>query len=191
MAFILLVAILVLGAAFLITRTGASPAHFDWSSTPSSKSNNSGGAINPATGLPMISGEAHGFDVAGNAYGFDDRAWDLSHHDTIDGALDDFGTGVQDTGWPSDSMAPWGMDHMFGNDTTASHDFTSNIFCINPATGLPMVSDSMVGFDLGGNAYGTSNDILGHDDVFGSGTGIDSHGFSDSFNSAGSDTDWT
>ena len=49
-----------------------------------------------------------------------------------------------------------------------------------------MISDSEVGFDVGGNPYGFSNDDLSvHQDSFGSGFG------SHSLDHFGSDTDWT
>lgn len=192
MAIFLLAAIVVLGVAFLITRRNSSAAHFDWSSRPGSSSNDGGGTINSAPGFPMIPAEAHGFDVAGNAYGLDDKTWGLGHHNKVSDAYDDFNPMDQDSSWLSDSMNLRGIDNIFGNDTTAYHDFKSHHIYVNPATGLPMISDSTAGFDVGGNSYGTSNeDMFGHHDAFGSGMGIDSHAFNDSFNSSGSDTDWT
>lgn len=192
MAIILLSAIVVLGIAFLVTRRASSSAYFDWSSRPGSRSSDGDGAINPATGLPIISAKAHGFDVAGNAYGLDDKTWGLGHHDTVSDTYDDFNTMDQDSSWPSDSTNLCGIDNIFDKDTTANHDFKSHHIYVNPATGLPMISDSMAGFDVGGNSFGTSNaDMFEHYDAFGSGMGTDSHGFNDSFNSSGSDTDWT
>ncbi|MFT7771644.1 hypothetical protein [Roseateles sp.] len=67
------------------------------------------------------------------------------------------------------------------NDT---FDSNSSLPVINPATGLPMVGDSIGGVDVGGNLYGTqSSDMFGSDHAFGSDT-FASHSFSsDDFNS--------
>src|SRR5690554_2645664 len=66
------------------------------------------------------------------------------------------------------------------NNSFSDDTFISSSTDFNPATGLPMVSD--YGIDVGGNVYGTNNDIL-FDDSLSSGIGIDS-GFDDSFSSS-------
>lgn len=78
--------------------------------------------------------------------------------------------------------APRGWDDAFG----------SPAMVINPATGLPMVGDSMAGIDVGGNLYGTSShDMFSTDHSFGSDS-FSSHSFgTDHFGggSSGSGTD--
>lgn len=73
--------------------------------------NERGSTINPATGLPMVSGDASGVDVAGNPYGFDhDDYWgtsDLGGIDTLHGS--EIGTMPEtlfgDHSWQSSSFS--------------------------------------------------------------------------------------
>lgn len=88
-----------------------------------------GGWVNPATGLPMAFGGPHGFDVAGNPYGFDNsddfdsmRSIDTEGYGDGRGAFgleDDFGSsfGASDFGSGSDwcgSIGSGGMDDHCG-----------------------------------------------------------------------------
>lgn len=94
-----------------------------------------------------------------------------------------------DGGW-----SDWGD---FGSACSSSLSWESPCFghttagpCINPATGLPMMSDSMAGLDVGGSAYG-----FNHDDSWGShdmldGGSQETAGSHDSWNSIGSGSDW-
>lgn len=93
--------------------------------------NDRGLCINPATGLPMTSGSPIGFDTQGNRYGF-------SNQETSAPLIE---TEMSSVHWPiwEDTEPSW-----------HTHE-------INPATGLPMVSDSIGGVDIGGNQYGCSS----------------------------------
>lgn len=73
----------------------------------------------------------------------------------------------------------WFSD-LFGNSDDINSYFTN--FGVNPATGLPMMDDSMI--DAGGNSYGT--DL--NDDSATFTSAFDDNGFSsdDSFSSSGS-----
>lgn len=63
--------------------------------------------------------------------------------------------------------------------------------CINPATGLPMMSDSMAGLDVGGNAYGfTHDDTWNNQDLF-DGGGLGAGGAHESWGSQDSGGDWS
>lgn len=62
--------------------------------------------------------------------------------------------------------------------------------CINPATGLPMMSDSMAGLDVGGNAYGFSHDDTWNSHELFDGGGLDAGGAYKSWGSQGSGGDW-
>lgn len=135
----------------------------------------------------MMSKGPHGFDVAGNWYGFDDQASSMER-DAIDDPFDEFSS-VRG-GWPSDAMTTIGMDQA-GTSPMASDFLDSAHACINPATGLPMISDSTAGVDVGGNPYGfNDNDSFNHLDSIGSSGGFDSFHSDDSFSSFGSGSDW-
>lgn len=163
---LLLIAVIVLAAILLIGFIGSSEGIPTATGESDDESGDGAHWFNPATGLPMMSNGPHGFDVAGNWYGFDDQASSMDRHDALADPFDDFSS-VRG-GWPSDAM-------------TDSHHI-----CINPATGLPMISDSEAGVDVGGNPYGFQNDDLFSDhDSFGSGFDNDSHSH------FGSGTDWT
>ena len=62
--------------------------------------------------------------------------------------------------------------------------------CINPATGLPMMSDSMAGLDVGGNAYGFSHDDTWNSHELFDGGGLDAGGAYESSGSQSSGGDW-
>ena len=163
---LLLIAVIVLAAVFLIGVIGLSEGTSTATGESDDEPSDEAHWFNPATGLPMMSKGPHGFDVAGNWYGFDDHASSMDRHDALAGPFDDLSS-VRG-GWPSDAM-------------TDSHHI-----CVNPATGLPMISDNEAGVDVGGNPYGFRNDdLFSHHDSFGSGFDNDSH---DHF---GSGTDWT
>lgn len=87
--------------------------------------------INPATGLPMTSGSPIGFDMQGNPYGFSNQ---------------EINAPLIESEMPSVRWPIW-------EDTEPSRHTHE----INPATGLPMVSDSIGGVDIGGNQYGCSS----------------------------------
>lgn len=110
----------------------------------------------------------------------------IDHH-SISGPFDDLGNGVRDAVWTNDPFTlgiPGQPAAMSSSDDLCDHRV-----CINPATGLPMISDSEVGFDVGGNPYGFSNDELFTDNDS-SASGFDSSSSSDSFGSFGND-DWS
>lgn len=108
------------------------------------------------------------FDVVGGAFGLDDDLWPIDRHYELSGPFDDLAVGVRATGWPSDAIALDEPNRAVGMDM--ADDFLVHRICINPATGLPMVSDCEAGFDVGGNPYGFSNDDLcGHHDSLGFG----------------------
>ncbi len=108
------------------------------------------------------------FDVVGGASGLDEDLWPIDPHYEQGGPFDDLAVGIHAAGWPSDSIALDEPSHAVGMDM--ADDFPVHRICINPATGLLMVSDSEVGFDVGGNPYGFSNDDLsGHHDSLGFG----------------------
>lgn len=114
-------------------------------------------SINPATGLPMLLDGPGGFDIDGNMWGFDDETLSMHRH-------------------PADRLL---LDGAFGDHSSGPR--------INPATGLPMISDSPASFDVGGNPYGSrSDDVFSHDSPFGSDFGSGSHGISDFHDSFGS-----
>lgn len=74
------------------------------------------------------------------------------------------------------------------HDASPTWDDTSgsspSLPVINPATGLPMVGDSIGGVDVGGNLYGTqSSDLFGSDHAFGSDPFASNSFSSDDFNS--------
>ena len=59
-------------------------------------------------------------------------------------------------------------EHDAGHSWDDAFGASPSMPVINPATGLPMVGDSMGGVDVGGNLYGTqSNDMFGSDHAFG------------------------
>ena len=162
---LLLIAVIVLAVVFLIGLIGSSEGASTATGESDDEPDDEAHWFNPATGLPMMSKGPHGFDVAGNWYGFDDHASSMDRHDALAGPFDDLSS-VRG-GWPSDAM-------------TDSHHI-----CVNPATGLPMISDNEAGVDVGGNPYGfRTDDLFSHHDSFGSGFDNDSH---DHF---GSGTDW-
>ncbi len=181
---LLLIAVIVLAAVLLIGFIGLSEGTSMATGESDDEPDDEAHWFNPATGLPMMSKGTHGFDVAGNWYGFDDHATSMDRHDALAGPFDDFSS-VRG-GWPSDAVTAIGMDQTLSADPMASHFIDSHHVCINPATGLPMISDSEAGVDVGGNPYGFQNDdLFSHHDSFGSGFDSDSHSH------FGSGTDWS
>ena len=67
-------------------------------------------AYNPASGLPMVSGESSGVDVAGNLFGSS-----ASNHDSVNPA----------TGLPMVTGDSFGVD--LGGNTFGTNDFSSGI----------------------------------------------------------------
>jgi|GEM_PF-959313 len=141
------------------------------------------------SGLPSTLGGLDGLDIAGSAFGLTDESWLINRHHDIDDPTDDSSNGVRDAAWSGDPFVIEGIGLAVG--IGPGDDFPVHRSCINPATGLPMISDSEAGFDVGGNPYGFRNDDLYSHDSFESGFGSDSHGFNDSFDHSGSGTDWT
>jgi len=171
---LLLIAVIALAAVLLIGFIGSSEGIPAATGESDDESGDGAHWFNPATGLPMMSKGPHGFDVAGNWYGFDDHASSIDRHDALAGPFDDFSS-IRG-GWPSDAMTASGMDQTLGASPMASNFLDSHHTCINPATGLPMNSDSEAGVDVGGNPYGVQNDdLFSHHDSFGSGFDDDSH----------------
>ncbi|MBQ91878.1 hypothetical protein [Marinobacter sp. SS5-14b] len=87
-------------------------------------------------------------------------AWLEQTEPTIDDAIDaDYSLPLRDS--DAVSYGSYDDDAMFYEDR-----YQSTVFDINPATGLPMVNDSIGGIDVGGNPYGY--DLSSHDDIFSS-----------------------
>ena len=115
-----------------------------------------------------------------------------------DGAWSDF---VDTEGDPSvlghDWDGGWSDWGDFGSASSSSLSWESPCFghltagpCINPATGLPMMSDSMAGLDVGGSAYGFNHDdSWSSHDMFDGGC-PDAASSHDSWSSPGSGSDW-
>ena len=143
-----------------------------------------GRVFDSASGLPSTLECLDGFHVAGSAFGRDDGPWPIDRHHEMSGLFNDFSRSVGDAAWLSDPFALDDPGHAVG--IGMGDDFLAHRTCFNPATGLPMISDSEAGSDVGGNPYGFSNDDMSaHHDSFGSGFG------SDSLDHLGSDTGWT
>lgn len=178
---ILLLAGIIFGVACLILDRAR---HQDHSSAESEEDIGSVRMVDSGSTLPVARGDLGRFDVAGSALGLDDEPWPLNRYHEVRWLFDDFDGGARDAVWSSDPLALGDLGHAAGNGMV--DDFSVHRICINPATGLPMISDSEAGFDVGGNLYGFSNDGLSaHHDNFGSGFG------SDSLDHLGSDTNWT
>ena len=152
-----------------------------------------GGWIYPASGLPMLSGGPYGFDIAGNNYGESGQGIVES---TLPFALeesDDFNI-ASAIGMASSSDSIWsGLDHSVrdGYFLAGQEEFGTEIAktYINPATGLPMVSDSLAGVDVGGNLYGVNDqDAFGMQDNSSFGFDSDLSSSNDAF---GSGSDWS
>lgn len=152
-----------------------------------------GGWINPATGLPMLSGGPYGFDIAGNNYG---ESGQHIVESTLPFALyeaDDFNI-ASASGMASSSDSIWSsLDPSVrdGYFLAGQEEFGNQIVetYINPATGLPMLSDSPAGFDVGGNLYGFNDqDSFGMHDNSSFGFDSDLSSSSDAF---GSGSDWS
>lgn len=205
MSLLMIVAVLLLGLIAWAAVNSMS-TEVDGAATSRSESASPSTCINPATGLPMIAGEPYGFDVGGNLYGSSSDE-DMGNstgvsrslsHDLVSGSRD-FG----DDPMSLDSPGSAGDRHpagyysgpslslmelgAFQGDATGPSEI--HMSYTNPATGLPMISDSPAGIDVGGNAYGMNNhDFLDHHDSF------SSHGSFDSFDSGssfGSGSDWS
>ena len=73
--------------------------------------------------------------------------------------------------WPDDSSPP--LPSASWDDGTAPFPSSHAALCINPATGLPMLSGDAFGIDCGGNPFGT--------DLFDHSTGIDTAWTDDAF----------
>lgn len=96
---------------------------------------------------------------------------------------------------------------LFDDSAAAPGMFDSTLqtgTCINPASGLPMVSGDTSGIDVGGNVYGCNNDSFDSSSLFDSGvsgmdTGCDWSSSAESWSSndsgsdswSGSSTDWS
>ena len=114
---------------------------------------------------PVITGA---IDLAEDHFAMDDDLWFHERYRDMEDLLDDFGSRANDGLWLPGKAVFDGPGYSFGIDS--NDDFAVQRICINPATGLPMISDSEAGFDVGGNPYGFSNDDLsGHHDSLGFG----------------------
>ena len=86
----------------------------------------------------------------------------------------------------------------FGGDEDAVTSSTSTLLsgdsaaCINPATGLPMISDDCTGVDVGGSPYGSDlhDDTASIASVWDDGITSMSTGFDDGSFSTASSSDW-
>lgn len=115
----------------LLSESNSSPwqNYHGWPGIP-----DGGFCINPATGLPMMSGSPHGYDTGGNLYGFSEPPQEVIP--PVESSL--WESGLRSF---SDDRPSW--ECKYGET--------------NPATGLPMVLDMPAGFAVGGNPYGSSN----------------------------------
>ncbi|WP_422134433.1 hypothetical protein [Endozoicomonas sp. ALD040] len=125
------------------------------------------GGIASALLYKMADSPTEGTDFSGSSSGFD--------------------RSVRDSGFDDDSFAHSSLDSLssslFENDnaidSSSMHSFNDDVFSrgptINPATGLPMMDDSIGGIDVGGSLYGTdTHDSFSssYDDSFSLGGGI-------------------
>lgn len=86
---------------------------------------------------------------------------------------------------------------LFDDGTTSPGMFDSTLqagTCINPASGLPMISGDTSGIDVGGNVYGCNNDSFDSSSLFDTGvsgmdTGCDWSSSTDSWSSSDSGSD--
>ena len=131
---------------------------------------------------PAITGV---IDFAEDHIAVDDDQWFHERYRAMEELLEDLGSRANESWWHPGNAVLDGPAYSIGIDP--NDDFAVHRICINPATGLPIISDSEAGFDVGGNPYGFSNDDLsGHHDS--QGFGFDSA--SSSHSSFGSD-DWS
>lgn len=138
---------------------------------------------NPANGLRAMQLETAGSDMIGSVSGLDEQMWNSDHNDEVHRAFDAFGSSVLDPMWSCDAVVLDGMNYFAA--VSIIDDSVVHVICINPATGLPMISDSEAGIDVGGNPYGfRTHDLHSHNDCFGCGfeSGSSSH--------LGSGMDW-
>lgn len=132
---------------------------------------------------PAITG-AFDLDIAEARFDEDDDEWFHDRYRDMGELLDDLGSRSRES-WKSVETS-WTdqPSHSFG--IGIDDDFPVHRICINPATGLPMVSDNEAGFDVGGNPYGFNNDdLFSHHDSSGSGFDSSSHDY------FGSGSDWS
>ena len=79
----------------------------------------SGTTINPASGLPMISGDTSGVDVGGNPYGMDDSDDFNNNSDIFINSDNDFGNS---NSFSNDSFDSFGNDDSFGSGSSGFDD---------------------------------------------------------------------
>lgn len=133
--------------------------------------------------VPAITG-AFDFDIAESHFDADDIEWFHDRYRDMEELFDDLGSRVNESRWPVGTS--WHDGPSQSSGIGIDDGFLAHSSCINPATGLPMISGNEAGFDVGGNPYGFSNeDIFTSSDGFGS--SMDSHG--DSFGAFGG-SDW-
>lgn len=114
---------------------------------------------------PVITGA---IDFAEDHFAMDDDLWFHERYRDMEDLLEDFGSRANEGWWHPGKAVFDGPGYSFGIDS--NDEFAVHRICINPATGLPMISDSEAGFDVGGNPYGFSNDDLSsHHDSLGFG----------------------
>ena len=171
MEVLIVLAILVIGAVRLSKLGGERPDHHGSGRTPDD--------LTPGP-VPQQPGSGHDYAINpatglpmlhGSAGGFD-----------IEGNL----YGFDDETLPMHRHpADRPLDEIFGHESSAPW--------INPATGLPMISDSPAGVDVGGNPYGSNlDDVSSHGGLLKSGFGsgsYDTSSFHDSFGSGSSSLD--
>lgn len=126
---------------------------------------------------------------AGRLAGTDSHSWSATPSDdhTTSAAL---GMGLLAAGTVASGS-------LFDDGTTSPGMFDSTLqtgTCINPASGLPMISGDTSGIDVGGNVYGCNNDSFDSSSLFDSGvsgmdTGCDWSSSVDSWSSSDSGSD--
>jgi hypothetical protein len=79
----------------------------------------SGTTINPASGLPMISGDTSGVDVGGNPYGMDDSDDFSNSGDSFINSDNDFGN---NDSFSNDSFNSFGSDDSFDSGSSGFGD---------------------------------------------------------------------
>lgn len=131
--------------------------------------------IAPPATLPNLPG----FDGALKDYCLGDDSSADGGHDIYD-LVDRCNRDIQDANWLIDTLLFYERNSAF--DNSSSDETFGHGLCINPATGLAMMSGCELGFDVGGSSYGFSDEALfTSTDPFGSDIEMGLVGFHGSF----------